>query len=136
MPLSVTGRSAYGIRGTADLDEVWQEITAAQIYFAREWGHQTRFMRPGTAFTDDVSARLARWLGQPVVGFTVNGDGGATLDAAMVQAEVSRARPGDIVIGHMNNPRGDTALGLARAIRAMRAEGLVFRQLRELIPVS
>lgn len=93
-PLSVTARSAYGIRGTRNPDE--------------------------------VSAAIVRSLGVVPVGFSINGDAGATFPAATVTREISRARAGDIVIAHGNHPAGGTAAGLTHALALMKDRGETF----------
>lgn len=133
IPMSVTGRSAYGIRGTANISEVWSEIATNYWYQADHFDHTPRFMRPGTAYSDDVASRAAVWMGQPLVGFTINGDAGATYPAATVATEVAKARPGDIVISHFNRPGSGTAAGYARAIPAMLARGIKFRHLSDVV---
>jgi len=89
-------------------------------------GQRPRFFRPGTAFLDEVSAEIVRGLGLVPVGFTINGDGGATFPAAAVTREVSGARGGDIVICHGNHPGGGTTPGLIRAVTVLKDRGGTF----------
>lgn len=72
-PLSVHGRSAYGIAGTRNLAAVWEEVAACYWCMGRYFNHAPQFMRVGTCFTDDVSARAATWMGQELVSFAING---------------------------------------------------------------
>lgn len=133
VPLSVTGRSAYGIRGTANFSGVWEEVAADYWWMGQNFGHDTRFMRVGTCFTDDVAARAATWMGQELVSFAINGDAGASYPAGTVYSEVLKSQPGDILISHMNRPGGGTAPGYARAIPALKARGLQFRHLNQVL---
>ncbi|WP_427169901.1 polysaccharide deacetylase family protein [Arthrobacter sp. 92] len=125
-PLSVTGKSAYGIPGTRNTGEVYDEIMISDARLADLTGRRPRFFRPGTAFMDDVAVEIVRALGIIPVGFSVNGDGGATFPAATVTREVSRARAGDVVICHGNHPGGGTTPGLVRALAAMKDRGETF----------
>ncbi|MFD0346314.1 polysaccharide deacetylase family protein [Kitasatospora aburaviensis] len=108
-PLSVTGRSAYGIAGTRDPGEVYDEIAGNTAKLTALLGRPPRFFRSGTAHYDDVATRIAADLHTRVAGFTVNADGGATFTAAQVRAEVAAAPPGAILIAHMNHPASGTA---------------------------
>ncbi len=128
-PLSVTGQSAYGIAGTADIGQVYDEVMGNQAVLQDITGHAPAFFRPGTAYFDDVAAAITRRLGLVPVDFTVNGDGGATFGAATVAAEVGRARSGDIVIAHVNKPGSGTAAGLAQALPRLLGQGATFAQL-------
>ncbi|MER7768452.1 polysaccharide deacetylase family protein [Kitasatospora sp. NPDC096140] len=132
-PLSVTGRSAYGIAGTGDVGEVYDEVAGNARKLTGLLGHPPRFFRSGTAHYDDVATRVVADLGQRVAGFTVNGDGGATLSAAQVRQEVGSAGPGAIVIGHMNHPGGGTAPGVAAALPGMLAAGRRFVRLSDVL---
>lgn len=132
-PLSVTGRSAYGIAGTRDAGEVYDEVTGNAEKLTGLLGHSPRFFRSGTAHYDDVATRVVADLGERVAGFTVNGDGGATLTASEVRQEVAAAPPGSIVIAHMNHPGGGTAPGFAAAVPALLAAGRRFVRLSDVM---
>ncbi|WP_234322681.1 polysaccharide deacetylase family protein [Streptomyces sp. NRRL S-350] len=132
-PLSVTGRSAYGIAGTGDVGEVYDEVAGNAHKLAALLGHPPRFFRSGTAHYDDIATRVVADLGERVAGFTVNGDGGATLSASQVRQEVASAPPGAIVIGHLNHPGGGTAPGVAAAVPGMLAAGRRFVRLSDVM---
>ena len=126
VPLSVTGRSAYGIAGTASaaraVDEVWTEQTRLTALT----GRAPVFYRTGTAHYDDVAVDIVRQLGLTPVGFSVNADDGATSPAGVVSAAVSGASAGSIVLSHMNHPGSGTAAGYAAALPVMLAAGWQF----------
>lgn len=130
-PLSVTGREAYGINGTTSVTEAIDEVHANHEQLAAITGRAPRFFRPGTAYFDDIGVALVRELGEIPVNFDVNGDAGATFTAGQVASTVAAARPGSIIIGHMNQPNGDTAEGLAVALPKLRAAGHTFARLGE-----
>ncbi|WP_259316475.1 polysaccharide deacetylase family protein [Kitasatospora xanthocidica] len=132
-PLSVTGRSAYGIAGTRGVGEVYDEVAGNAEKLTGLLGHPPRFFRSGTAHYDDVATRVVADLGQRVAGFTVNGDDGATLRSAEVRREVASAPPGAIVIGHMNRPGGGTAPGVAAAVPGLLAAGRRFVRLSDVL---
>ena len=136
LPLSVTGASAYGIPGTADAGEVWDEIMGNQAALTERTGRAPRFFRPGTAHWDDVALAIAARLGLRAAGFSINGDGGATFPADTVEAEVGRAGPGDVVISHMNQPDAGTGAGYRAAVPAMLAEGTVVLTLSDALAAS
>ena len=124
LPLSVAGRSAYGAPGTRDVGEVYDEIAGNHENLTRLLGRSPRWFRSGTAHADDVAVKIADDLGERVVNFAINGDGGATYTRDQVQREVARAQPGDIVISHMNQPTHAVAAGYAVALPALLRRGL------------
>ncbi|WP_406207561.1 polysaccharide deacetylase family protein [Kitasatospora sp. NBC_01560] len=132
-PLSVTGRSAYGIAGTRGIGEAYDEVAGNLAKLTALLGRPPRFFRSGTAHYDDVATRIAGDLGQLVAGFGVNADGGATLTASQVRQEVAAAPPGAVVIAHLNHPGGGTAPGFAAALPALLAAGRRFVRLSDVL---
>lgn len=128
-PLTVRERAAYGIRGTANAGEVFDEIDCATAWFVEHTGGPPRWFRAGTAHVDDVAAAVARRLGQPVAGFSVNADAGATAPRRAIIGALEGARAGDIVIGHMNRPDGSTAEAMAIALPKLLDRGASFTHL-------
>ena len=126
VPLSVAGRSAYGIGGTADVGEVYDEVTAGLAWFVEHTGAPPATMRPGTAHCDEVAAAIAIDLGTPIAGLSVNADDGATLGASAVAGRLASVRSGDVVLGHFNRPAGETAEGLAQALPRLLDSGTAF----------
>lgn len=132
-PLSVTGRSAYGIAGTRDAGEVYDEVAGNHAKLTRLLGAPPRFFRAGTAYCDDVAVRIVQDIGERVVSFSVNGDAGATYSPGEVRRAVTAAADGSIVIGHMNHPRGGTARGIAAAVPRLLADGHRFVRLSDVL---
>lgn len=122
-PLSVAGQQAYGIPGTGSVAQAYDEIMLNQRYLAQEFGVQARFFRSGTAHMDQVGVALCRKLGLVPMNFTVNMDAGATFSAANVAAQVSSMRAGDVGIGHFNQPKSGTALGVDRGLKKLADTG-------------
>ena len=131
LPLSVTGRSAYGIGGTRNAGQVYSEVAGNQGKLTRLLGVPPRFFRAGTAYSDDVAARIVTAMGDRLVTFSVNGDGGATFTPWQVRGAVSGAPGGSVVICHMNHPESGTALGIATAIPHLLASGYRFVRLSD-----
>lgn len=130
-PLSVSGRSAYGIAGTRDAGEVYDEVAGNHVKLTRLLGAPPRFFRSGTAYCDDIAARIVTDLGERFANFSVNGDGGATFTPEQVRRTVAAAGSGSVVIGHMNQPQGGTAEGIAAAVPQLLASGHQFVRLSD-----
>ncbi len=128
-PISVTGRAAYGIPGTANVSEACHEIADNHAYMASELGKAPRLFRAGTAHYDDVGVACCREFGETPVGFAINGDAGATYTASQVVTEAGKARAGDIVISHMNQPAGQTFEGYSQLIPRWLDAGVSFAHL-------
>jgi peptidoglycan/xylan/chitin deacetylase (PgdA/CDA1 family) len=125
-PLSVTGRAAYGIRGTASPQEAVDEVWANHVRLIQLTGRAPRFFRTGTAHYDDVAVRIVHELGVTPVGFSINADAGATFSAARVQQQMAGAMPGAISIAHMHRPKSGTGPGMLAALPRLRSAGYEF----------
>ena len=126
LPLSVRGQSAYGIRGTRSVGEVYDEVAGNARKLRGLVGHPMRLFRSGTAHYDDVATQIVHDLGEQVIGFEVNGDGGATFTPQQVAGALDTVRPGSIVIAHMNQPGHGTAAGMRAALPTLRGAGYRF----------
>ncbi len=131
LPLSVSGRSAYGIGGTRDAGEVYDEVAGNEVKLTRLLGAPPRYFRAGTAFSDDVADRIVAAMAVRLVTFSVNGDGGATFTPGQVRSTVAAAPAGSVVLCHMNHPRGGTAAGIAAAVPRLQAAGYRFVRLSD-----
>lgn len=136
LPLSVTGQAAYGIAGTADLAEAYAEVAENQRYFQETYGVDLKHFRSGTAHVDEVAVEMAAMLNVDVVNFSLNADAGATFSASEVQAALAAVQPGDICIGHFNQPQSGTAAGIASALEAAAEDGIEWISLAQALSQS
>lgn len=130
-PLSVEGKSIYGISGTASEEEVLREIGENSGKIEKITGKRPLFFRSGTAYYDEIAVEIARKAGVEIGGFSVLADAGATFSAPKVAQQIKSARSGDIVIAHMNHPESGTREGVIEAVNALRAEGFAFVRLSD-----
>lgn len=130
-PASVTGRNAYGIRGTGSVAELIQEVDGNAGLIRSLTGRRPAWFRSGTAFYDDVAVRVIRDLGLGIAGYSLSGDDGAQLPARRVEQRLLTARPGAIILCHMNRPASGTRDGLRAALPRLRDKGARFVRLSE-----
>lgn len=135
-PLSVNGRTIYGIQGTKSVDQVIQEVMTNHHLIKQLTGIPPRFFRSGTAYYDDIAIQITNQLGEQIAGFDITGDAGATYNKEQVKNTILQARPGAIVLLHMNMPQSDTAEGLKEAIPLLKKQGYRFVRMDQYIPYS
>lgn len=128
-PLSINGRSVYGIAGTSSPEEVVAEIEGNGELIEKLTGKRPLFFRSGTAYYDEAAVRIARERGVEIGGYSVLGDAGATFGAEKVAHQITNAKSGDIVLLHMNHPESGTREGTVAAIEALRSAGYSFVRL-------
>lgn len=120
LPLSASGRPAYGIPGTVSVDDALAEVTGNRDSVREQFGHEMTWFRSGTAQYDDVCVDMCNASGIRIAGFTTNTDHGATASAAQVSATIRNMPDGAIGLGHMNHPGSGTADGVRAALAQMR----------------
>ena len=130
-PLSVTGRSVYGIAGTGSVAQVVDEVAVNQRLITKLTGSAPAFFRSGTAYYDDVAVRAVNDLGLQVVNFDVLGDAGASYSAAQVADAMLSSKPGSIILAHMNRPDSGTAEGIHAALPKLSRRNLRFVRLSD-----
>ncbi len=130
-PCSVNGREAYGIKGTADMEELVDEVEGGAREIHRNGGPRPHWFRSGTAFYDDIAVRVIADLGMGVAGYSIAVDEGATLPAHAVRDKTLKAKNGDILLGHMNHPTSGTRQGLMEALPKLQEKGYRFVRLSE-----
>jgi peptidoglycan/xylan/chitin deacetylase (PgdA/CDA1 family) len=130
-PCSAIGRSAYGIKGTKNIREMFDEIELNALRIQAMTGYKPKYFRPGAAYSDEICVEIANALGYEVVNFSVRGDAGATYSKKQVKEALLSSAPASIVLMHMNHPEGQTAEGVLEAILELRKRGFRFVELSE-----
>lgn len=128
-PLSMNGKYVYGIKGTKDAAEIMEEVLLNTEKIEKLTGRKPRFFRPGTAYGDEVAVSLVRELGQEVVGYNVLGDAGATYNKNQIRESCLKAKPGSIILLHMNHPEKQTFEGIKLVIPELKQKGFKFVKL-------
>ena len=130
-PASVSGESAYGLKGTANVEELVDEIEQSARKIQSITNKRPIYFRSGTAYYDEVAVSVANKLNHQVVGFSILGDAGATYSTKKVKEAFLKAKKGEIVIIHMNHPESQTAIGTIEAIKELKKEGFRFVRLSD-----
>jgi peptidoglycan/xylan/chitin deacetylase (PgdA/CDA1 family) len=130
-PLSISGRSMYGIIGTQNVAEVVEEIELNARKIEALSGVRPKLFRSGTAYYDEIAVMIAQELEHEVAGYSLLGDAGATWNAAQVKAALLKATAGDIALLHMNHPEAGTGAGIIAAVPELKKRGFRFVRMSE-----
>lgn len=130
-PCSATGRSVYGIKGTKNVGESYDEIEGNALKILNLTGRRPKYYRPGAAYSDEICVEMANALGYEIVNFSVRGDAGATYSTKQIKETLLHSAPASIILMHMNHPKGETAKGVIAAIPELRNRGFRFVKLSE-----
>lgn len=126
LPLSIHGKSAWGIEGTNSVEDVIDEVMENQKLIYQFTNETPAFFRSGTAFYDEIAVEIVQDLGLEAVNYDILGDAGATYSAAQVKQALLQSQEGSIPLLHMNQPNSGTAEGVQQAIPQLKEAGFEF----------
>ena len=132
-PCAINGESEYGIHGTSDAADAFDEIEGNARKIEAITGHKPTLYRSATAFIDEACARMAAQLKIQVVSFQVlSGDAVPnTPVSVLVKNVVDGAKPGALVIMHMNHPQWNTFEAMQLIVPELRKLGYAFVKLKK-----
>lgn len=130
-PCSIDGESEYGIHGTSNVADAFDEIEANALKIEAITKHKPRFYRSATAFIDEACARMAGQLGITAVSFQIlSGDAVPYTPDSVIEGNVLKnIKPGAIVIMHFNHPEWYTYEAMRKIVPALRQLGYNFVRL-------
>lgn len=130
-PLSVNGKSVYGIKGTQNASEIIDEVWKNARKIEELTGRRPIYFRSGTAYYDEVAVKIVRELHEKPVNFTFLGDAGAKYTKLQMVKSVKGAKNGSIILYHMNHPESETAEGIMEVVPMLRENGFEFVLLKD-----
>jgi len=123
--------SIYGIASAGSPEAVRLEVQGGADAMLASGIPAPRWFRGSTAKYDLSSIAQIRAMGYRIAGYSVNGDGGSLLGAAITEKRISSAKDGDVVISHINQPTHAAGEGVAKAILDLKAKGTEFVRLQD-----
>lgn len=132
-PCSVDGESEYGIKGTPDVPDAFDEIEANERKILAITGRRPLFFRSATAYTDEACAKIARQLGVTMISFDVlSGDAVPNTPREIIENSIMKhVRPGALIIMHFNHPEWNSYEALQNVIPALLNSGYTFVRLND-----
>jgi len=130
-PCSIAGKSRYGIAGTENVNDVFDEIelNARQIEFYSK--KKPQFYRPAAAAADEGCISVANELTEKIITYDVlSGDAVPGTAADEIEKNIlKKIRPGSIVIMHMNHPERNGFEALIKVVPELKKQGYEFVKL-------
>ncbi len=123
--------SIYGIASAGSPEAVRQEVQGGADAMLASGVPAPHWFRGSTAKYDLSSIAQIRAMGYRIAGYSVNGDGGSLLGAAVTEKRIASAKDGDVVISHINQPTHAAGEGVAKAILDLKARGVEFVRLQD-----
>ena len=132
-PCSVKGDSIYGIHGTANIEQAFDEVEANARKIEALTKRYPHFYRSATAFIDEAGAAMAARLDITPISYQVlSGDAIPFASETTIKENVLKnISPGAIIIMHFNHPEWNTKEAMEKIIPDLRAMGYTFVHLKD-----
>ena len=129
VPAILGTRRVFGLKPAGDLDSVRQEVEGGAAAILQAAGTSPRWYRGATALYSPAAIKAIQAMGCAIAGYSLSADMGASLPAATVASRMAAARDGDVIIGHINQPRRSSGLGIVAGVEELQRQGVVFTHL-------
>lgn len=124
--------SVYGIAAAGSEAAVAVEVEGGAAAIKAHGIPAPKWFRGATAKYTHSSMGQIRAMGYRIAGYSVNGDGGSLLGAAMAEKRIRAAKDGDVIIAHINQPTHSAGAGVVRGILDLKAKGYSFVRLNDI----
>ena len=135
-PAVAVPTTIYGVRAAGSPGAVAAEVDDGAFDMVADGIAAPRWFRGATAKYDRSAMKLIAKLGYRIAGYSLNADGGSLLGAAVTDRRVERARDGDVIIAHLNQPTHAAGEGLVKGLLALKARGVTFVKLNDVSEVA
>lgn len=129
VPCVTTTPSLYGIASAGSLTAVEAEVDGGAAAMAAAGLPKPGWFRDATALYSVDALERIRAMGYRIAGFSLNADFGASLPAEKVHERLLTAKDGDVIIGHINQPKRPSGAGIAAGVVALKQLGFSFVRL-------
>jgi peptidoglycan/xylan/chitin deacetylase (PgdA/CDA1 family) len=121
----------YGIRAAGSPRAVADEVEGGAAAIVRAGAPKPVFFRGATAKYTPSAIKQIEAIGYKVAGYSINGDGGSLLGRIATTRNYARARDGDVIISHINQPTHQAGEGVIAGILGLQKRGYRFVLLRD-----
>lgn len=121
----------YGLKAAGSREAVQAEVDNGAAALTATGAPAAHWFRGATAKYTPSSIDLIHKLGFRVAGYSLNADGGSLLGAATTEKRVAKARDGDVIIAHINQPTHAAGEGLVEGLLELKARGVTFVRLED-----
>ncbi len=128
---SVNGKTAEGVSGTGNVEELFSEIEQNARKIEAITGTLPQYYHAGSGYYDEVAVRIVRALGYEALGSTGRGPQGQTFDRKQLLEALANPASGAITILGGTSLPGTFVDGVIEAIRKLKAKGYKFVKVSE-----
>jgi peptidoglycan/xylan/chitin deacetylase (PgdA/CDA1 family) len=121
----------YGIAAAGSPEAVSREVEGGAAAIQATGAPRPQWFRGATAKYTPAAIEQIQSMGYRIAGYSINGDSGSLLGAAATERQYRRARDGDVIISHINQPSHAAGEGVVKGMLDLKARGFRFVRLRD-----
>jgi len=129
LPPVLGTKPIYNLPVAGSLDAIRAEVIEGAVAVQAATGQAPLWYRAAAGLYSPQAIPFIESLGFRIAGYSLISDQGASLPAATVARRITAARDGDVIEGHINQPKRDSGAGIAAGLVALQAQGMRFTTL-------
>lgn len=126
--------SLFGVKAAGSPAAIKAEIEDGAAAIKAATGQQPHWYRAAAAEYAESALPLIDSLHVRIAGYSLAGDGGAQYSESWTAHVISNAKPGDVILAHINQPLRKAGAGVVTGMLALKAKGYDFVWLDEAEP--
>ncbi|MGL3606109.1 polysaccharide deacetylase family protein [Rhizobium sp. G187] len=123
--------TVFGIAAAGSSEAVAAEVEGGAAAILAAGAEHPLWFRGATAKYTKSAVTEIEGLGYRIAGYSINGDGGSLLGARAVERQYARAKDGDVIISHINQPSHQAGEGVVKGILDLESRGFRFVRLKD-----
>ena len=129
LPAVLGTTPVYGLPVAGSLPAIRTEITEGAAAITAATGKNPAWYRGAAGLYSPEAIPFIEGLGVKIAGYSLNADQGASLPAASTAKRIEAARDGDVIEGHINQPKRPSGAGIAEGLVTLQSQGVKFVKL-------
>lgn len=122
----------YGLAPAGTQEAIRAEVLDGANAISAATGKRPTWYRGAAGIYSPAAIPAIEAMGFKIAGYSLNSDEGASLPARTVAARIGAAQHGDVIEGHINQPKRESGAGIAAGLKALHEAGTSFIRLDQL----
>lgn len=126
LPPILGDKPVYGLKVAGSFDAIRAEVIDGAVAVQQATGKAPLWYRGAAGLYSPEAIPFIESMGFKIAGYSLNSDQGASLPAASVAKRIAAAQNGDVIEGHINQPKRQSGAGIAHGLAMLQSQGARF----------
>jgi peptidoglycan/xylan/chitin deacetylase (PgdA/CDA1 family) len=131
VPVIDTPMLVFGLATAGSPQAVHDEVMGGAEAITKIFGQPPLWFRGATGKYTASSVAQIDGLHMKVAGYSMLGDGGASFSEHKAASVIAKAKDGDVIVAHINQPNKPAGLGVVEGILKLKAAGFIFLRMQD-----